>query len=431
MKINMKRLAVGLLAMGAVSIAPIAAAHNASPDVRLSIREPVKHTRKGGAVEGEDWNLEFRITAQNAVGFVELVSTTDLKEAMVVTDEDNCIEIDLQHSLYTGPYEICADGIAEEVFVAFQSDRSDRPGGQDTDDCDLDEITRLQDDSSLTSPQLSNKAYLLASDQFLPSTVETVIGVGALTGGSTISDCSGYGRDEDLPGLVVMADVGAARVFDQNFDLVEVSPGVRRIRNLAGFLSSVTKETVDRKGRSHVVAHMHVERGMLEPLVAFDARTGAAPTYIGSSFLRRIDSGPVEQFAWDTIPSSDYTAAETEELLASLPDSTQVRVRAVLVEGDAPDFIDDVNKDGKFTIADVVAMGYTPISNQAVRTITVLQSDKLRDYADPFIECPSNQVIVGLDLDSEPTGAPGNGNGVGYFCQDGDGSSRSVKRIPQ
>ena len=166
---------------------------------------------------------------------------------------------------------------------------------------------------------------------------------------------------------------------------------------------------------------MQVERGMLEPLVAFDARTAPVSPFIGATFQRRIDSGPVETFSWVTQPTSGYSAAEIEELLATLPDSTPVKVRAVLVEGPAPEYIDDLDENGKFTINDLVLMGYTPLSNQAKRTINVIQQDKFEDFGGT-LECPSFRVIAGIDLD---------GNNIGYFCQDGDGSSRSVKRIPQ
>jgi hypothetical protein len=403
----------------------VALATDPAPPVKLSIREPVKHNKAGGFVEGRDWNLEFRLTVPNALGFVELLGNGDTFEALVVSDADNCLEFDLGHPTYPGPFDSsCGDSVIEEVFFPFRSDPNDRSGVADIDQCDfLIEQPRLQDDPSTTPSASSNKAYLLAPDQAIPSasTPPTPRSMGPLTGGQTIGDCYGYGRDEDLPGLVVMVDVGAARVFDQNFDIIQVERGVRRIRNLAGFTSTVTRELKDRFGRSHVVAHMQIERGMLEPLVAFDARTGVAPDYIGSTFQRRIDSGPVETFSWVTQPTTSYSAAEIEELLATLPDTSSVKLRAVLVEGDAPSYIDDLDKNGKFTINDLILMGYTPLTNQAKRTINVIQQDKFEDFGGT-LECPSFRVIAGIDLD---------GNNIGYFCQDGDGSSRSVKRVPQ
>ena len=406
------------LASGVVS-----AGNSASP-VKLSINEPVKHDGAGGFVEGRDWNLEFRLSAKHAVGFVELLGNGDKREALVVSDADNCLEFDLGHPTYPGPFDAsCGDGVVEEIYIPFRADPTDRSGVADIDQCDFStEQPSLQDDPSTTPPETSNKAYLLAPDQSTPDAAPPIArAMGPLTGGETVGDCYGYGRDEDLPGLVVMADIGAARVFDQNFDLIEVAPGVRRLRNLAGFTSTVTRELTDRVGRSHVVAHMQVERGMLEPLVAFDARTDPVSPYIGSTFQRRIDSGPVQTFSWDTAPTTDYTAAELEQLLETLPDSTSVKVRAVLVEGQAPSYIDDLDKNGKFTIKDLVLMGYTPLSNQAMQTINVIQQDKFEDFGGP-LECPSLRVIAGIDFD---------GNNVGYPCQDGDGSSRSVKRVPQ
>jgi len=394
------------------------------PPVKLSVREPVKHNRNGGAVEGRDWNLEFRLTVDNALGFVEFLGNGDTREALVISDPDNCLEFDLGHPTYPGAFDAsCANSPADEVYFPFRSDPNDRSGVTDIDQCDfMTEQPRLQDNPSTTSPQDSNKAYLLAPNPDFPDGSAPIArSMGPLTGGQTIGDCYGYGQDEDLPGLVVMADVGAARVFDQNFEIIEVAPGVRRIRNLAGFVSTVTRELQDRRGRSHVVAHMQIERGVLEPLVVFDTRTAPTSPYIGSTFQRRIDGGPVETFTWDTQPTSDFTAAEYEELLATLPDTTSVKVRAVLLDGPAPSYIDDLDQNGKFTINDLVLMGHTPLSNQAKRTINVIQQDKFEDFGGT-LECPSARVIAGIDLD---------GNNVGYFCQDGDGNSRSIKRVPQ
>lgn len=413
-----------LLASGA------ALATDPTRPVKLSIDEPVKHNKKGGLVEGRDWNLEFRLRVDNAIDFVEILGVLDKREALVISDPDDCLEFDLGHTDedLDGPFETsCGDGVVDEVYIPFRTDPNDRPSVDDASDfCDsMSEpllSQELRDNSSMTPPADSNKAYLLAPDQFFPNGMAPFAQpVGARTGGETVGDCYGYGRDEDLPGLVVMVDVGAARVFDQNFDIVEVTPGVRRIRNLAGFTSTVTRELKDRLGRSHVVAHMRIARGMLEPLVVFDARTAPVAPFIGPTFQRRIDSGPVETFSWVNQPTSDYTAAELDELLATLPDSNTVKLRAVLLDGPAPAYIDDLDENGKFTINDLILMGHTPLSNQASRTINVIQQDKLEDFGGAQ-ECPSFQVIVGADFD---------GNNYGYFCFDGDGNSRSRKRIPQ
>ncbi len=397
----------------------------------MSIREPVGHSSKGGFIEGRDWNLEFRMRVESPnEGFVELVGLNidglfDAREALVISDDDNCLEFDLGHtsSELDGPFDgtTCGDGVIEEVFIPFRTDPSDRVRVSDTDGCQPANKTRMQDDLSSEPPGTSNKAYLLAPPQDGPGVINP-LRVGPVTEVLVTDDCYGYGRDEDLPGLVVMADVGAARVFDQKFDLVQVVPGSNRIRNLAGFTSTVTRELRDRFGRSHIVAHMQIERGMLEPLVVFDARTAPTAPFIGPNFLRRIDSGPVESFNWDTPPSpTTVTAAEVAQLLDTLPDVTSVKVRAVLVKGNAPEFIDDLDMDGRYTIKDLVLMGFEPLSNQAQRTINIVQQEKFEDFGGT-LECPAQSVIVGVDL---------TGNNAGYSCQDGDGSSRSRKRPPQ
>lgn len=430
-------------------------AGSSAPPVKLSIREPVKHNNNGGLLEGRDWNLEFRLTVKDAVGFVELIGNGVRKEILVISDAEggDCLEFDAGHPTYNGdgaglPLDQgCGDGVSDEVYFAFRSDPTDRAGVQDFDNCSSsvdDDDDRLVDDDPLTASvpdNERNKAYLSARNQLFANPAETPIArpVGAKTGGvdpdptnqfsnGSFNDCYGYGFDEDLPGLVIMADVGAARVFDQDFDLLEGPNGYHRIRNMAGLISTVTRELVDRKGRSHVVAHLNVKRGMFEPLVVFDSRTGGNTTpYVGTTFLRRIDSGPTETFFWTDPPDQAFPdAAELEQLLATLDDVTPVKVRAALVEGPAPSFIEDRDNNGKYTSKDLEMMGYTLLSNQASKTLNIIQQDKFEDFSDPVFgdqtECPSREVIFGVDL---------SGNGVGFICDDGDGNSRSVKRVPQ
>lgn len=433
----------------------VALATDPAPPVKLSIREPVKHDKSGGILEGRDWNLEFRLTVKDAVGFVELIGNGVRKEVLVISDAEggDCLEFDAGHPTYNGdgmglPLDQgCGDGVSDEVYFAFRSDPTDRAEVQDFDNCGSsvdDDDDRLVDNDPLDASvpdNERNKAYLLARNQLFPNPAETPIArpVGAETGGvdpdpsnpfsnGPFNDCYGYDFDEDLPGLVIMADVGAARVFDQNFDLLQGPNGYDRIRNMAGLISTVTRELVDKRGRSHVVAHLNVQRGMFEPLVVFDSRTGGNTTpYVGPTFLRRIDSGPTETFFWTDPPDDAFPdAAELEQLLATLDDVTPVKVRAVLVEGPAPSFIEDRDSNGKYTSKDLEMMGYTLLSNQASKTLNIIQQDKFEDFSDPIFgdqtECPSSEVIFGVDL---------SGNGVGFVCDDGDGNSRSIKRVPQ
>ncbi|MGB5336291.1 MAG: hypothetical protein WBN07_11780, partial [Woeseiaceae bacterium] len=102
----MKKTACKILAAacaGTLALASTAAlATDPTPPVKLSIREPVKHNRAGGFVEGRDWNFEFRLTVDNAVGFVELTGNGDRREALVISDPDHCLEFDLGHPTYPG-----------------------------------------------------------------------------------------------------------------------------------------------------------------------------------------------------------------------------------------------------------------------------------------------------------------------------------------
>jgi hypothetical protein len=93
-----------------------------------------------------------------------------------------------------------------------------------------------------------------------------------------------------------------------------------------------------------------------------------------------------------------------------------VTVRAVIVEGQAPSFIDDLDGNGVYTSRDLQLAGYTLLSNQATLQIHAIQNDVLSEFV-PF-KCPA--AILAGDLD---------GNGLtGYSCN--TGNARSIRRPP-
>ena len=224
--------------------------------------------------------------------------------------------------------------------------------------------------------------------------------VGTFTGGAT-PDCSGFAADEDLPGLVLMADIGPLRVFDEHFDLVG-----RRIRNFAGMLSSVGIELVDKNDGSSIIAILRVPTGLLEPLTVIDR------SLPGSTFelLTRQDSGPIQSFDFPSTPG-------VPEILSTLPD-VNVTVRAVVVDGEAPDFIDDVDGDNKLTARDLRLAGYTLLSNEATMNIHAVQNDAFAEWVN-FVKCPT--AILAGDLDGDGSS--------GYSCN--TGNARSIRRPPQ
>jgi hypothetical protein len=198
-----------------------------------------------------------------------------------------------------------------------------------------------------------------------------------------------------------MADIGPMRVFDENFNLVG-----RRLRNFAGMLSSVSIELVDKSDASSIMAFLRVPTGLLEPLTVIDR------SLPGSTFelLTRQDSGPIQSFDFPSTPG-------VSEILSTLPD-VNVTVRAVVVDGEAPDFIDDLDGDNKLTARDVKLAGHTLLSNEAAIEIHAVQNDAFAEWVN-FVKCPT--AILGGDLDGDGSS--------GYSCN--TGNARSIRRPPQ
>lgn len=374
------------------------------PPIQLSIRLP-RALGEQSTLTGGNYTITLQLRVPDAVAFVDDLGS----EAMVIKDPDHCI--DMSHFSSIGPFETCPGG-PDESFIAFRSERSDQPALFDS--CAPAVRERLVDDEFDPSNILDlNKPYLIAGNvSGSGGSTDGILElrpVGASTGGTAAStsdfeDCYGLADDDDLPGLVLMADVGPMRVFDENFDL-EGS----RIRNFAGMLNSVTIELFDRRAGSSIMAFLRVPDGLLEPITLVD-RSVADPNV---DLMTRRDSGPIQSFELDPPPANK--PEEVAAILATYPE-VHVTVRAVIVEGQAPDFIDDLDGNGAYTARDVQMAGYVLLSNEATVRIHAIQNDVLSQFV-PF-KCPA--AILAGDLD---------GNGLsGYSCN--TGNARSIKRLP-
>ncbi len=94
----------------------------------------------------------------------------------------------------------------------------------------------------------------------------------------------------------------------------------------------------------------------------------------------------------------------------------------MLVEGTAPDFITDVNMDGRFTKSDLTLDGYTLLSNVAQYKIREIRAHNIEASED---RCPPTGMLIAKDLDGgDPVAA-----GDIYSCS--TGSARSGRRIPR
>jgi len=375
---------------------PVLGEANPRP-IQLSFKLPAARGAQSALTSG-NYTIALQLRVQNAVAFVDDVAFNS-GEALVLTDPDNCL--DLSHFSTIGPFETCAGG-PNETFVRFRSEASDQPGV--TESCPAAAEARLLDDPFDPSNVFNlNKPYLIAGeDGGAGNTLGNLVlrTVGAFTGGTT-ADCYGFAADDDLQGLVLMADIGPLRVFDEHFDLVG-----RRIRNFAGMLNSVTIELVDKSDGSSIMAFLRVPTGLLEPLTVIDR------SLPGSTFelLTRQDSGPIQSFDFPSTPG-------VSEIISTLPD-VNVTVRAVIVDGVAPNFIDDLDGDNKLTARDLKLAGHTLLSNETAIEIHAIQNDVFAEWVN-FVKCPT--AILGGDLDGDGSS--------GYSCN--TGNARSIRRPPQ
>jgi hypothetical protein len=351
--------------------------------------------------------VHISISSPNSGNFQGLVTPTEeptqpigRREAIVLTDPDGCIDMRHFPIIRAGtPYEDCAG--PDETFLEFTTERFDNFDVADSNTGNFQIRDRLIDDA-FTAGVLLNKPYIR-------NTAGNIVPVPRPQTGGSLVDGFGFGPDDDLPGLVIMADIGAARAFDENFDRTQG----KVIRNMGGFIVSVSQELVTKRGGSAVAAWMQVIAGMFEPIALFDLDVDDPAV----DYLRRLESGPVEAFNFVSPPqNNDEILLDISSTYGTYP----LDLRAVVVEGVAPTFIEDKNRDGRFTAADLRKMGYNVISNEA-RLRVVLSFDVLVSETFTGRTCPPASLIY-RDLD-------GNGRDGAINCS-GTGGATRVRRPP-
>jgi hypothetical protein len=372
------------------------------PPVRLSVQAPdAGHFQ--GLTTNAGWSLVLRIETPDSVAIVESAEEPTQpigrREAVVLTDPDGCLDMRHFPIVNAGkPYEDCNG--PDETFLEFTTERFDTFDLADSNTGNFQVRERLIDDA-FVSGALLNKPYLR-------NTAGNVVPVPRPQTGGALLDGFGFGPDDDLPGLVVMSNNGAARAFDENFDLV---PGV--IRNMGGFINGVSQELLTRRGGSALEATMQIVAGMFEPIALFDLDVDAD----GVDYLRRLESGPIQPFQFIAPP------ANNDDILRDITSSYspfEIELRIVIVEGVAPTFIEDRNHDGRFSAADLKKMGYRLLSNE-VRLSLAVEFDLAITETVSGRTCPPPSLIY-RDLD-------GNGRDGAITCS-GSGGAARIRRVP-
>lgn len=387
----------------------VALAQSAEPPVTMRIHGP--RAGNTGVMITDGWSFKISADVENTVAFAQ-ESSLSRSQALVYHDPDNCLDM----RDYMFPRGSIEEGCAgeDESYIEFTVD-SDQPGVLDQGGGLDARCGHLTDTKAIISAgPLDNKQNLFIGQLENPSEAPVLVPMGAYTGGvkntpditDPALDCFGYGADDDLKGLVIMADIGAARVVDWEG---EDFPGISRIRNMAGLVDRVGYEFLDKKGRSAITATFEVNRGDLDPFAFFDA----SQTDPNVDFLMKIDDGPIQEMNYTGVPFTPFQILG--EFLAATP-LIEFKIRVVLVEGTAPDFIDDLDADGKFTINDLIAAGYTPLSNQAKLRVVAKSPEKASIALD---YCTNRYSVIPKDLDM-------NGS-FGFSCSTGGG--RSGRRV--
>ncbi len=352
----------------------------------------------GDILTTTQWPLVLEIKTPTAVGFVAKRAQNSEREALVLTDPDECFNLfSLVDDLMLASFDAECAGLSEdESYIEIQTEKHDTFGVFDNDTTGNDAVrARLIDDPFSKSPPRNTPYLKLFDGKTKP--------VGPKTGGRPDPaqakpdglDGYGYGADDDLASLVVMADVGGARVFDKNFDL---TPGV--IRNMAGFVNTVSTVDLDGQGLTIITAYFHVLAGVFEPIALIDTSV-SDPSLSGFEYAIRVDSGPVTGInlvePMPQVPASGSANAFYDELLLQYYPA-DVTIRAVVVNGEAPDFIYDNDNDGHYTAHDLQLGGYDLVTNEVSITLTLAHENLLTEAPDS--KCPP-RTLIHTDLDGD------------------------------
>jgi hypothetical protein len=401
----------------ATSVIASASSLAQTPPIALSFDSP-NGLGPVGVLYDQDWSLTLRANMANALLHISRVGggarPFGENEFIVLTDPDDCLDL-RSRTVPPGPYTPdCPGGADEEILdvhvnehdAAGRTKRSPLAGEPLIDMCrGSAELLNPAFDETLLVRVLPRPPGGGVSPPPTPPRNE-----GPFTESATAApyDCYGYGSDDDLPGLVIMADIGAARFYTPAFDRVP-----QGIRNMAGLLSSVTHELSGGRGSS-VVATMFVKPRFFDALVMIDAEV-TRPPWIGYDFLQRVDGGPVEgrMFVGPRPPASS-TSLITNAIANSLP-IKQVIVRAAIVRGRAPAVIEDRNGDRQYSAADLELMGHTLLSNEARIVVRATPASRLDDDSDDACPVPT---LMYNDLDGS--------GGSGIACITGSSNSKVV-----
>jgi hypothetical protein len=335
------------------------------------------------------WPLTIRLTSNGELGVGTRAAPPVFPEEgdtgfLIFTDPDGCPSF--SHLILSpGP---CFDAPIDETYLEFTTD-TDQVGVRDEEGNDFRRIA-LTDSfgggppsmlvfDSQTGTNALPQAY--GPRTSVPNSTDTLVqrcvnrfGLGNACSvdadclGAIAATCQtvplesdgvGWGADDGVPGLVLLANTGPSLVLDQNFNF---PAGPKQVRNSAGFVTSVAWEMNDSTKHSNVVAHMNVPDRLFQPVVQNDTCVGNPPPNPGEpcsgGALYRIDGGP---------PTAS---------IANLGDKVTT-LRIFVVNGTAPSVLSDLDGNGAVESKDAVLAGYSLISKETTLRFRTFSQDEI------------------------------------------------------
>ena len=221
-------------------------------------------------------------------------------------------------------------------------------------------------------------------------------------------DGVGYGANDDLPGFVLLSNVGPGIVLDAELGSDGHVTGFtrqipERARNLAGLLTDVSVETRSgRNSRTVIRTSGLVPNFLFSTFRIIDPCVGGIPDELDcidpqGEQLHRIDGGAMtesdifqDEFSTDSNPESSNVS--------------EVLLRAFVVDGVAPSLIDDCDFDGQVTAEDALCLGYTLLSNEVIVEFRQLGNHHLCGglFFGPWNGEQGNAILVDFDGNGPP-----------------------------
>ncbi|NNF51793.1 MAG: hypothetical protein HKN59_05075 [Gammaproteobacteria bacterium] len=348
------------------------------------------------------WPLTIRMTMRNELGIASsqgnpgeppFYSGKGKPAFVIFRDPDDCLAMDI------GGWNFpVGDGCPPEGDPPPPSDETYFAFIPDVDDIGLPTGAQgFSDRIDFLVDATSGRQKILGVDFDVMTPVEYEVGARtsffAATPEEEIKDGYGYGADDDIPGLVILARHGPGIAYQPN----GVARSPLELINLAGFINSVSYELSTPKNQVVVTAQMVVPPFLIAPVVvaddSYDDGSGTPAVWW------RIDGSPTE------VPAS----TATEDVVSAfkgypnLVDDQPYTISVMAVSGEAPDRVIDQNGDQQITPYDLRAMGYQVISRMKSVSVELF----------PGIACHG-----------------GSGENTAYADLDGDGVARLGDTCP-